>query len=239
MTSLLRICFSLCWLLPAVAGPVNGTVELVKSRDPEVRNHRKFSGVVVWLEPVGRTAQAAPPDSRPLAVMSQKMKAFTPHVLAVPAGASVDFPNFDPIFHNAFSSYSGQVFDVGLYPPGRSRTVTFKREGVVRVFCNIHSTMSAVIVVLKTPYFAVSDDSGRYVIADVPPGDYHLHVYHERALPQTLQALEQTVKVTAAGLEIQPLVISETGYVQTPHQNKYGMDYPAAEDLPLYSRDRK
>jgi plastocyanin len=214
-------------------------VELVKSRDPEVRNHRKFSGVVVWLEPIGHAAQTAPPDSRPLAIMSQKMKAFTPHVLAIPAGSSVDFPNFDPIFHNAFSSYSGQVFDVGLYPPGRSRTVTFKREGVVRVFCNIHSTMSAVIVVLKTPWFAVSDDSGAFTIAGVPPGEYRLHVYHERALAQTLKLLEQTVKVTAEGLDVQPLVISETGYVQTPHQNKYGMDYPSADDDPQYSRERK
>jgi len=222
-----------------MAGPVTGTVELVKSRDPEVRNHKKFSGVVVWLEPLGASAAQAPPDSRPLAIMSQKMKAFTPHVLAIPAGASVDFPNFDPIFHNAFSSYSGQVFDVGLYPPGRSRTVTFKREGVVRVFCNIHSTMSAVIVVLKTPYFAVSDDSGRFAIPGVPPGEYRVHVYHERALPQTLKALEQAVKITADGLEITPLVISETGYVQTPHQNKYGMDYPSAEDQLLYSRERK
>jgi plastocyanin len=238
MTWLSRICFSLCWLLPAAAGPVNGTVELVKSRDPEVRNHRKFSGVVVWLEPVGRTVPALA-DSRPLAVMSQKMKAFTPHVLAIPAGASVDFPNFDPIFHNAFSSYSGQVFDVGLYPPGRSRTVTFKREGVVRVFCNIHSTMSAVIVVLKTPYFGVSDDSGHFTIRDVPAGEYRLHVYHERALPQTLKLLEQTVKVGRECLEVAPLVISETGYVQTPHQNKYGMDYPPAEDQLLYSRERK
>jgi plastocyanin len=238
MTWLSRICFSLCWLLPALAGPVSGTVQLVKSRDPEVRNHKKFSGVVVWLEPVGRTAPALA-DSRALAVMSQKMKAFTPHVLAIPAGASVDFPNFDPIFHNAFSSYSGQVFDVGLYPPGRSRTVTFRREGVVRVFCNIHSTMSAVIVVLKTPYFAVSDDSGHFAIAGVPAGEYRLHVYHERALPQTLEALERTMTVSSDGLEVAPLVISETGYVQTPHQNKYGLDYPAAEDQLLYSRERK
>jgi plastocyanin len=215
-------------------------VELIKSRDPEVRNHRKFSGVVVWLEPIGKTASTAPPDSRPLAIMAQKMKAFTPHVLAIPAGSSVDFPNFDPIFHNAFSSYSGQVFDVGLYPPGRSRTVTFKREGVVRVFCNIHSTMSAVIVVLKTPYFGVSDDSGNYEIKDVPAGEYRVHVYHERALPQTLKALEQTIKVTGDETELPCLVISETGYVQTPHQNKYGMDYPAAvDDQLLYSRDKK
>jgi plastocyanin len=239
MTWVSRTCFSLYCVLPVLAGTVTGSVDLVNSRDPEVRKHQNFSGVVVWLEPLGRTPAAAVPDSHPPAVMVQKMKAFTPHVLAIPAGASVEFPNYDPIFHNAFSSYSGQVFDVGLYPPGRSRTVTFKREGVVRVFCNIHSTMSAVIVVLKTPYYAVSDMSGHFSIKNVPPGEYQLHVYHERALQQNLQSMEQTVRVAAEGSELPVLVISETGYVQMPHQNKYGMDYPPTEDQLLYSRERK
>lgn len=238
MTSLSRIFFSLLCALPALAGTVSGTVELIKSRDVEVRRHRKFSGVVVWLEPVGRSATSSA-EAATRAVMSQKMKTFTPHVLAIPAGASVEFPNFDPIFHNAFSSYSGQIFDVGLYPPGRVRTVTFRREGVVRVFCNIHSTMSAVIVVLKTPYFAVSDDAGNFAIRNVPPGDYRLRVYHERALQQTLNALEQTVTVTRGATDVEPIVISETGYVQAPHKNKYGLDYPPADDPLLYSRDGK
>jgi plastocyanin len=237
MTWLSRICFSVCWLLPALAGSVNGNIELVNSRDPEVRKHKNFAGVVVWLEPAAHAAASA--DTHPPAVMAQKMKTFMPHVLAVMAGSSVEFPNFDPIFHNAFSSYSGQVFDVGLYPPGRSRLVTFKREGVVRVFCNIHSTMSAVIVVLKTPYFAVSDASGAFAIRNVPPGEYRLHVYHERSLQQTLIGVEQTVKVTAEGLDVPRLAISETGYVQTPHQNKYGMEYPPAAEDQLYSRDKK
>ena len=240
MTWLLRIFFSLCWLVPAVAGPVNGSIELTNSRDPEVRKHKNYSGVVVWLEAVGRpaaagSAGAAPPPSR----MAQKMKTFTPHVLAILAGTAVEFPNFDPIFHNAFSGYSGQVFDVGLYPPGSSRTVVFKREGLVRIFCNIHPTMSAVIVVLRTPYFAVSDASGNFAIADVPPGEYRLHVYHERALQQNLEAKEQTVKVGAGDLCLPRLAISETGYVQLPHQNKYGLDYPASGGELLYSKDGK
>ena len=239
MTWLSHIFFSACCVAPALAGTVNGTIELVHSLDPEVRHHQNFSGVVVWLEPVGRPAAVVQADSHSPAVMAQKMKAFVPHVVAIPAGSSVEFPNFDPIFHNAFSSYSGQVFDVGLYPPGKSRVVTFKREGVVRVFCNIHSTMSAVIVVLKTPYFAVSDESGAVSIPDVPAGDYTLHVYHERALPKTLSAFERTVKVGPEGLDLSRLVISETQYVQPPHQNKYGMDYPAAEDSLLYSRDKR
>jgi plastocyanin len=240
MTWPLRIFFSLCWLLPAVAGSVNGTIELTNSRDPEVRKHKNYSGVVVWLEPVGRPAAAgaagaAPQPSR----MAQKMKTFTPHVLAIMAGSAVEFPNFDPIFHNAFSGYSGQVFDVGLYPPGSSRTVVFKREGVVRIFCNIHATMSAVIVVLRTPYFAVSDASGNFDIPDVPPGEYRLRVYHERALQQNLEAREQTVKVPAEDLCIPRLAISETGYVQLPHNNKYGLAYPSTGDDLLYSKDGK
>ena len=100
--------------------------------------------------------------------MVQKDKTFTPHILAVPVGATVDFPNFDPIFHNAFSNYDGQVFDVGLYPPGTSRSVRFSRPGVVRVFCNIHASMSAVIAVLATPYFDTSKRDGKFEIRDVP-----------------------------------------------------------------------
>jgi plastocyanin len=240
MTCLLRIFFSVCCLLPAVAGTVDGTIELTNSRDPEVRKHKVYSGVVVWLEAVGRPAEAgSAAAARQPAVVAQKMKMFTPHVSAITAGSAVEFPNQDPIFHNAFSGYSGQVFDVGLYPPGRSRTVVFKREGVVRVFCNIHSTMSAVIVVVKTPYFAVSDASGSFEIPDVPAGEYRLHVYHERALQKNLDDLEQTVKVTIGHMSLPGLVVSETGYVQLPHQNKYGLDYPAAEGDLLYSKDGK
>ena len=85
--------------------------------------------------------------------MLQKGKMFTPHILPIMTGTTVDFPNSDPIFHNAFSSYNGQIFDVGLYPPGTSKSVRFTRPGVVRVFCNIHPTMSAIILVLEHALF--------------------------------------------------------------------------------------
>ena len=127
--------------------------------------------------------------------MLQKDKTFSPHVLAVEAGSVVDFPNADPIFHNAFSSYSGQVFDIGLYPPGTTRSLRFARQGVVRVFCNIHSSMSAVIVVLDSPYFATTKRDGAFEILDVPPGDYQLTVFHERASEATLQGLQRKVTV--------------------------------------------
>jgi hypothetical protein len=168
--------------------------------------------------------------------MRQQNKRFLPHVLAVPVGASVDFPNFDPIFHSAFSNYSGQTFDVGLYKPGTSKTVQFTRPGIVRVFCNIHPTMSAVIAVLNTPWFAVSGASGDYEIRGVPPGDYQLHVFHERAAEDTLNHLVRRITVAQASPQILfPITISETGYIPAPHKDKYGKDYPPVIDAdPAY-----
>jgi len=233
MTWLWRICFSGLWLLPVWCASVGGSVELVGSRESAVRRRKDFSGVVIWLEPVG---EAAPLRSDPHRVeMKQQNKRFLPHVLAIPVGASVDFPNFDPIFHSAFSNYSGQTFDVGLYKPGTSKTVVFTRPGIVRVFCNIHPTMSAVIAVLDTPWFAVSSTSGAYAIRDVRPGDYQLHIFHERATEDTLHSLIRRIIVTQASAQsVSAIEISETGYIPAPHKDKYGRDYPPVIDNPGY-----
>jgi plastocyanin len=234
MTWALRIFFSAVVLVnSAAASTVRGSIELMESRDPMVRRHKDYSGVVVWLEPLaGPVAVQAP--SRP-AQMIQRDKMFTPHVVAIPVGGSVSFPNLDPIFHNAFSNFNGQIFDVGLYKPGSSRTVIFHRPGIARVFCNIHPQMSAVIAVLDTPYFAVSNKSGSFEIDHVPPGDYEFHVYHERAAQETLDSLVRKITVETASLELPPLKISESGYLPLPHKNKYGKDYPPViEEQPAY-----
>ncbi len=209
-----------------------GRVELVDSRDPAVRKHRDYSGVVVWLEPVGREPPAAPPRT---VEMIQKGKRFIPHVLAVPVGTTVEFPNLDPIFHNAFSNFSGQPFDTGLYPPGTSQKVRFRREGIVRVFCNIHSTMSAVIVVTRTPFVAVTGREGVFRIQDVPAGEYRMRLWHERATEATLKALERKIAVGENGGEIHlpALRISESGFLEVPHKNKYGQDYPPVPEEPV------
>jgi plastocyanin len=215
-------------LLPliATAGTVAGEVELTNSKDPAVRKRKDYSGVVIWLEPVDRSAAPAAPPKR--VEMLQRDKQFQPHVLAISVGSTVDLPNQDPIFHNAFSNFSGQPFDVGLYAPKTSRSVTFRHAGVVRVFCNIHSTMSAVIAVLNTPWFAVSTGNGKYSIANVPPGDYQLRLFHERALPENLQFLERRITVPEAGLNLPLVSISETGFIPAPHLNKFGKEYPPA-----------
>jgi hypothetical protein len=219
--------FACAGLLLAAGGTgVTGSVVL---RDSPLK-HANYSGVVISLAPLD---PAAPPPEPRRFRMLQKDKMFIPHVLAVSTGATVDFPNADPIFHNAFSSYSGQIFDVGLYPPGSSRSVKFSRPGVVRVFCNIHAAMSAVVVVLDTPYFATTAADGSFHI-DAPPGEYQLNVFHERATEATLKALSRKVTVAAAPLTLPPITISESGYLVAPHKNKFGNDYPPGSSESLY-----
>jgi plastocyanin len=229
------ICFSAALfgvgLATLHAAQVSGSVQVRDSRVEAVVKRGDYSGIVVSLQPVG---QPIPPPPAAHAVMVQKNKTFTPHVLPVLAGTTIDFPNYDPIFHNAFSSYSGQVFDVGLYPPGKTRSVRFVRPGVVRVFCNIHPSMSAIILVLPTPWFTKTSPDGSFSL-DVPPGTYELNVFHERAPEQTLQSLSRRVIVTDQPQKLTPITVSEAGYLPVPHKNKYGQDYTApANDNVLY-----
>jgi plastocyanin len=219
------ICFSLA-VFATRGATLSGTVVLRDSRIDAVNKRNDFSGVVVSAQPVEGQI-ALKPGGR--ATMLQKGKMFTPHILPVRSGTTVDFPNFDPIFHNAFSSYSGQIFDVGLYPPGTSRAVRFTRPGVVRVFCNIHPAMSAIIVVLNTPYFVTTGKNGSFEM-DVPAGEYELSVFHERATEEELAGLTRRIVVSEPALRNSPIIVSEAGYLVAPHKNKYGHEYPPTSD---------
>jgi plastocyanin len=132
---------------------------------------------VVYLEEAPQAAFEPPPPGR--ARIDQKNEAFVPYVVAVTVGSTVDFPNDDPIYHNVFSLSKPKRFDLGRYPRGRSRSVVFDRPGVVRVFCEIHSHMSAFVLVFAHRYFAVTDGEGRYRIGGVPPGSYTLDVWND------------------------------------------------------------
>jgi len=224
--------FLLAWMLaaPLWAGTVSGEIRLVS--DTSVKRPRDFSGVAVWLTGSGKS------DVRPRkhVQMLQKDKTFTPHVLVIDTGTTVDFPNLDPIFHNAFSNFNGQIFDLVLYPPGSSKSVTFRRPGIVRVFCNIHPSMSAIIVVINSGYFATTDEDGQFTIEDVPPGNYQIHFFHERAQPDKLEQLTTPIVVSGGDSKLQTVSISETGYLPVPHKNKYGRDYPPeAGEQPSYT----
>ena len=135
--------------------------------------------IVVYIE---RVPGATTAGTR-RASMRQHSERFVPHVLPVVRGTTVDFPNDDPLYHNVFSLSRARSFDLGRYPRGHSRAATFDRAGAVQVFCHIHADMSAVVLVLENPYFAIPDATGEYVIPDLPPGDYTLVAWHERIRP--------------------------------------------------------
>lgn len=150
---------------------------------PKAADDAALQGVVVWLEGVPLPPDAAAADGRPPARMEQRGERFVPRVLAVTRGSTVSFPNADPIYHNVFSLSGARTFDLGRYPRGEAKSVRFDRAGIVQVFCHIHSDMRAVVLVLDTPAFTSPGADGRYALDGVPPGDYTLVAWHERATP--------------------------------------------------------
>jgi plastocyanin len=132
---------------------------------------------VVYLDPAPRAAFDA--RDEPHARLDQRDEQFVPHILAIVAGTTVDFPNNDRTYHNVFSLSKTRSFDLGRYAAGHSKAIRFERPGIVRVFCDIHSHMSAFILVFAHRYFAVTDDQGRYHIDNVPPGSYTVVAWNE------------------------------------------------------------
>jgi plastocyanin len=177
---------------PEAGGAVHGRVEvrrgtpLVEGR-PAIAELGAHGGAapdrsrsVVYLEAAPQPAFDVPAPMR--AVLDQKNESFVPHVVAVTIGSVVEFPNRDRIYHNVFSLSKAKRFDLGRYPYGHSRSVRFDRPGVVRVFCEIHSYMSAWILVFSHRYFATTDGEGRYRIDGIPPGSYRLAVWNDGAV---------------------------------------------------------
>jgi plastocyanin len=193
----------------------------------------QLENVVVWLTPLEpHAAMRAFPSGQPR--LTQHHKRFDPHLLVVPVGSMVEFPNRDPFFHNVFSLFEGKRFDLGLYEAGTTRDVSFDRPGVSYIFCNIHAEMSAVVIALDTPYFGVSTRAGEIVIPRVPAGHYTMKVWYEAALPATLDTLTREITVNAGSSSLGVLQIPAAVAMNT-HKNKYGMDYePPAPNAPGY-----
>ena len=157
-----------------VAHPAGAPVD-VKGRAQSAG--RPVEDTVVWLDAPG--APARPQAGR--VVLDQRNLAFSPHVIVVRTGTIIDFPNDDRVFHNVFSFRDGKQFDLGMYPVGSLRRVTFERPGLSRIFCNIHPNMAAYVMAVDSPYFARSDRSGAFTIADVPDGIYTYHAWRPGA----------------------------------------------------------
>lgn len=191
---------------------------------------RDASEVVVWLMPLDRSAAeihlAVPQHKKEQLI--QKNKSFQPHLLVVREGSLVEFPNRDPFFHNVFSLFDGKRFDLGLYEAGATNSVHFDHPGISFLFCNIHPEMSAVVVAVDTPYFAVSDKSGNLSIANVPDGKYEIHVWYERSLPEDLKSLTRTVQIASNSRDLGSILVRQNPSFSTVHTNKYGQEYPPA-----------
>jgi plastocyanin len=161
--------------LPSAVYP-SRTVMRREDAVPEIRN------VVVYV----RGAPYRGPLPARHVTMRQENETFVPRVLAITRGTTVEFSNDDPFFHNVFSLSGAATFNLGRYPSGQSREVTFNKPGVVKVFCQIHSHMTATILVLDHPYFGVPDADGRFDLPNIPAGDYTLVGWHERVGERTV-----------------------------------------------------
>jgi plastocyanin len=139
--------------------------------------------VVVWID-----APGAPSGTEATPVMDQRNFDFAPRVLAVRAGTVVDFPNHDRVFHNVFSYLNGKRFDLGIYPTGSTKRVTFDKPGLSRLFCNIHPHMAAYVMAVDSGYFAVSDATGHFTIRGVPAGVHTYHTWRPGGVIQTASA---------------------------------------------------
>jgi plastocyanin len=188
------------------------------------------AGAVVWLIPSDQPAgssSARPGHYR----LPQKDKQFSPHLLVIPTGSTVDFPNLDPFFHNVFSFFDGKRFDLGLYESGSSRPVHFNRDGVSYIFCNIHPEMSAVVVTLPTPWYGVSVADGEVTLPPVPAGSYELHVWIEGATPERLHALDRRIQVASSEKDLGSIEITLDAHANA-HKNKFGEDYQNPDSSP-------
>jgi len=168
---------------------------------------------VVMLTPVRGSGRKRIPKQR---VIEQRGRAFAPHLMAVPVGSTVAFPNFDPIYHNVFSTSPSRSFDLGIFKNGQSREVSFDREGIVRLGCNLHANMSASIIVVSAPHYAVTDAKGVFRFRSLRPGAYTMRAWTERSK----EPISKRVEVKPGANDI--LIDVAGGAPAGPAPNKFG-----------------
>lgn len=196
------------------ASELHGQLQILSGGKPLRGN--EASEAVVYFRP---EASFPAPAAMPAQQLSTRRKSFIPRVLPITVGTEVSFPNFDPILHNAFSTSAGNTFDTGSYTTGEGSRHTFQQPGLVKVYCNVHHSMSAHILVLDTPWFTRPDAQGRFRLQGLPPGRGQLAVFHDRT-----PAWEQTVEVSGENAE-QVISLELTRRKVPPHMNKFGKPY--------------
>ena len=194
---------------PAVSGRVT-------MLDKENQASDDVGQAVLWL-----TGAHASPRPAVQTDVGTSQKEFSPHVLVVPVGSTITFSNYDAFNHNVFSLSEENPFDLGLYGRGEVRSVRFDKPGLVRVYCNVHAQMSALIAVRDSPWYTQPSSDGSFTLNGVPPGEYTLHAWHERAAE-----VAQPLTVPANGLDQVALELDARGFQFTPHLNKHGQPYP-------------
>lgn len=195
---------------PRRDGDVTGTVTLPapkkgkKVQYPGGASSERLRGpAVVFID--GVAGDFKPPAEK--AVLEQKGRQFAPLALPILKGTTVTFPNRDDEYHNAYSRSDARTFDLGRYATNESKDETFEKSGLVRVRCEIHTNMHAVIVILENPYFAVTDDKGAFTIKGVPPGKYKIYAFHEDFDPKEktedpLRAVVKEIEITKDGAKV-------------------------------------
>lgn len=193
--------------------PLDGTVRLMDGRKDETS--KEFRSALVWFEPERKVAVEAP---RTPFEMTTVRKEFQPKVMAVPVGATVSFPNQDPILHNVFSVSGRNRFDLGLYRGGEAEEARFTQPGVVRVFCNVHHSMVAYVAVLDTPFYGRVGRDGTFRLDGVPSGPGRLTIWHDRAEPRSLDVVLPLTSPLRVDLQLTKDQIPR-------HRNKFGKPY--------------
>jgi plastocyanin len=205
-------------LFPAAFAMAQGQVRgRVTIQERPGEQNTDLGNTVIYLVP---TDNARPRTTPTTATIAMSGRAFEPRVRVVTPGSRVEFPNQDPFSHNIFSTTPGAVFDLGLYPAGRSKDASFRRAGAFPVYCNIHPRMTAFVVVTPTPYFTMPTADGRWSIDGVPAGRYQVRVWHERAPEVTTD-----IEVGAVGRVGVDLALDARGFRFVEHKNKFGREY--------------